>query len=115
MIDGAAGIGKTALLRELRERAHAGGVAVLSARGGELERTFPFGVVRPLCEPVVARASAQDREAAFEGAAALAAPLFGTGPMPSPTSPSTERSGSTSTGRAPEYKTKSGLPRNGRG
>jgi hypothetical protein len=54
VIDGAAGIGKTALLRE---RAHAGGVAVLSARGGELERTFPFGVVRQLFEPVVARAA----------------------------------------------------------
>ena len=80
VVDGAAGIGKTALLREIRARAHAGGAAVLSARGGELERTFPFGVVRQLFEPVVARASAKEREALFEGAAALAAPLFVTGP-----------------------------------
>jgi hypothetical protein len=42
---------------------------VLSARGSELERDFPFAVVRQLLEPVA-------REEHFSGAAALARPVL---------------------------------------
>ena len=45
---------------------------MLAARGSELEREFPFGVVRQLFEAVVA-----GREQLLGGAAAPAAPVFG--------------------------------------
>jgi DNA-binding CsgD family transcriptional regulator len=50
---------------------------VLEARGGELEREFPFGVVRQLFEPVVADLDDADRKRVIDAAAALAAPVFG--------------------------------------
>ena len=64
LIEGPPGIGKTRLLGAARARAD--GRRVLSARGSELERDFPFAVVRQLLEPVV-------RDEQFAGAAALAA------------------------------------------
>src|SRR4051812_37155636 len=70
-IEGPAGIGKSTLLAEARRRAAASGVQVPAARGSELEREFPFGVVRQLFEGVVAR---DDRVLA--GAAAPAAAVF---------------------------------------
>ena len=54
LIEGPPGIGKTRLLAEFRRRATADGALVLNARAGELEREFPFGVVRQLFEAVVA-------------------------------------------------------------
>lgn len=45
VVEGPAGIGKTALLDEARGRAAAAGMRLLAARGGELEADFPFGVV----------------------------------------------------------------------
>ena len=68
VIGGPAGIGKSGLLAGLREQA--GELRVLSARAGELEREFGFGVVRQLFEGV---ADAQ----ALAGAAAPAAAVFG--------------------------------------
>src|SRR5262245_4824880 len=62
LIEGPAGIGKSRLLAEARERA--GGMTVLTARCGELERDFSFGAVRQLLEPVA------DRERLLAGAAA---------------------------------------------
>ena len=44
LVEGPAGIGKTRLLAELRAAAEEDGARVLSARGSELEREFPFGV-----------------------------------------------------------------------
>ena len=49
VLEGPAGIGKTALLDEARRRA-AGSVTMLGARGGLLERDYGFGVVRQLLE-----------------------------------------------------------------
>jgi DNA-binding NarL/FixJ family response regulator len=72
LIEGPAGIGKSALLAEARRRAADGGSLVLTARGSELEREFPFGVVRQLLEGVVA-----GREDLLTGAAAPAASVFG--------------------------------------
>ena len=54
-LEGPAGIGKTRLLIELRERAHAAGVFVLEARAGVLERENGFGIVRQLCAPFAGR------------------------------------------------------------
>ena len=49
---------------------------VLSARGGDLERELPFGVVRQLLEPVVVACDADERDALLAGAAALAKPVL---------------------------------------
>jgi len=38
LLEGPAGIGKSSLLAEARDRAHAAGVRVLAARGSEFER-----------------------------------------------------------------------------
>ncbi|MGH2949118.1 MAG: ATP-binding protein, partial [Solirubrobacteraceae bacterium] len=48
LIEGPAGIGKSALLAQVRRGAS--GALVLAARCSELEREFPFGVVRQLFE-----------------------------------------------------------------
>jgi DNA-binding NarL/FixJ family response regulator len=68
VIAGPAGIGKSGLLADLRGQD--AGLAVLSARAGELEREFGFGVVRQLFEGVA------DADA-LAGAAAPAAGVFG--------------------------------------
>jgi predicted ATPase len=75
VVEGPAGIGKTALLEEACGRAAKAGLAVLSARGAELERDFGFGIVRQLFEPVMRRASASNRAALLAGAAGFAAPV----------------------------------------
>jgi class 3 adenylate cyclase/DNA-binding CsgD family transcriptional regulator len=77
LIEGSAGIGKTRLLAEARAMGSGMGLGVLSARGGELEREFAFGIVRQLFEPLLASASADERAELLAGAAGLAAPLFG--------------------------------------
>ena len=70
LIEGPPGIGKSRLLTEFRRRATAEGAMVLNARAGELEREFPFGVVRQLFEAVVADPNA------LAGAAAAARVVF---------------------------------------
>ena len=77
VIQGAAGIGKTALLTAARRRAAEAGMFVMEARGGEFEQAFTWGSARDLLTPAV-RAGA----VSVEGAAALAGPLFGLGPAP---------------------------------
>jgi tetratricopeptide (TPR) repeat protein len=52
LLEGPAGIGKTRLLGELQTAARERKALVLTARGGVLEREFPFGVVRQLFAPV---------------------------------------------------------------
>jgi len=74
LLEGPAGIGKTALLDVARDRAGGAGVAVAGARGAELERGFTYGVVRQLLEPTVRAADAAARERLLAGAAALAMP-----------------------------------------
>jgi len=75
-IEGRAGIGKTRLLAEARSIAGQTGVAVLYARGGELEQEFAYGIVRQLFEPLLASATSDERADLLGGAGALAAPLF---------------------------------------
>src|SRR5687768_6588250 len=77
VIEGPAGIGKTALLAAARTAAADGGMRVLRSRGTELEREFAFGVVRQLFEPPLAEASESERAELLEGAAGVAAGLLG--------------------------------------
>ena len=61
MVEGPAGIGKTRLVRAACDGARASGMAVLTARAGELERGLPYGVAgddhdtRSLRRPAFAR------------------------------------------------------------
>ncbi len=70
---GAPGIRKSRLLEEARGRATDLGLRVLSARGTELERGFPFGIVRQLFERLLLEAEAEEQGRWLDGAAALAA------------------------------------------
>ena len=74
LVEGPAGIGKSRLLAELRAAAEEEDVRVLAARGSELEREFPFGVVRQLFEPSLADPEVRERWLA--GAAAPAETIF---------------------------------------
>jgi hypothetical protein len=77
LVEGPAGIGKTRLLAAGREIAEARDALVLTASGAELERDFPFGAVRQLLDPLVARADGDERERLFRGGANHARPLIG--------------------------------------
>jgi DNA-binding CsgD family transcriptional regulator len=77
VIEGPAGIGKTALLAATRAAATAGGMRVLRSRGTELERDFAFGVVRQLLERPLADASDVERADLLQAAAGVAAGLLG--------------------------------------
>jgi predicted ATPase len=75
-VEGPPGIGKTALMTEMKARAQEAGLQLLGARGSELERAFSYGVVRQLFEPLLASVSAEEQAELLSGAAGLAAPLF---------------------------------------
>jgi DNA-binding CsgD family transcriptional regulator len=79
VVQGAAGIGKSALVRVLCERAAGQGLQTLTARASELERHFGFGVVRQLLETRVVRAGEAERVELLAGAAGLAAPVLSLG------------------------------------
>jgi DNA-binding CsgD family transcriptional regulator len=81
LFEGPAGIGKTALLEEAGARASGKALHVVTARGGELETGFPYGVVRQLLEPAVTSADESVRERWLAGAAGLAGPAV-LGPAP---------------------------------
>src|SRR5436190_8853755 len=80
VVEGSAGIGKTRLLAEARALATAAEFEVLSARGGELEGEFAFGIVRQLFEAPLASATAEIRAELLAGAAGLSASLFASAP-----------------------------------
>ena len=75
LVEGVAGIGKSALLGALVDAARErGDVVVLTARGTELESGLAFGGVRQLFRPVV---SMPERDELLSGPAALAAAVLG--------------------------------------
>ena len=86
VIEGAAGLGKSRLLEVTHRQASELGFRVLSARGTELERGFPFGVVRQLFERALVSAEDDGRERWLAGAAALGAEVLTDVPaaLPSP-------------------------------
>jgi DNA-binding CsgD family transcriptional regulator/tetratricopeptide (TPR) repeat protein len=71
IVEGAAGTGKSALLALARDQARTVGVTVLAARGGELERDHPFGLIHQLFERTPVGAQAFD--SAADGFAAMRA------------------------------------------
>ncbi len=77
LVTGPAGIGKTTLLRAACTRPPGAGLRILTARGLALERGFPYGIVRQLIEPVRAAASDGEWNGLLDGAAGLAARVFG--------------------------------------
>src|SRR6478609_43344 len=72
VVEGPAGVGKTRLLEAVEELAGAAPVRVLRARGGELERSFPFGIVGQLFGAPVSALDANERAVVLSGAAGLA-------------------------------------------
>jgi DNA-binding CsgD family transcriptional regulator len=74
---GRPGVGKTRLIAAVHELGEQAGLRVLSARGGELERDYGYGVVRQLFEPAVLALDDREQKRAFDGAAALARAVFG--------------------------------------
>lgn len=87
VFSGEAGIGKTALLAEIRAMA-ADRCTVWSARGGETVTSVPFHVVRQLLQPALDQFPADDVKALFGAWYEIAAPALGlsepTGPQPDP-------------------------------
>src|SRR4051812_43926771 len=83
VVEGSAGMGKTRLLAEARTLAVAAEFEVLTARGGELEGQFAFGIVRQLFEAPLATATPELRAELLAGAAGLSASLFTSAPTSS--------------------------------
>jgi DNA-binding CsgD family transcriptional regulator len=77
VVEGPAGIGKSAVLAAARAAAEDGATRFLRARGAELERDFAFGVVRQLFEPMLHEATAAERDDLLQGPARLAARVLG--------------------------------------
>lgn len=77
IIEGEAGVGKTALLAAAAGSARRRELSVLSARGGELERDLPYGIALQLLDARLRGASPARLERLLDGAAGLAAPALG--------------------------------------
>jgi DNA-binding CsgD family transcriptional regulator len=86
-IRGRPGEGKTTLLAAACGLADEQGLRVFRARGSELEGDFAFGVVRQLLEAEIVGLTAAERAMALDGAAGLAAGVFGLEPERSPEGP----------------------------
>ena len=76
LVEGHAGIGKSALLDAAVSRARADGLTVMRARASELESDFQFGIALQLFEPLLAGADDDVHDRLMAGSAALAAPLL---------------------------------------
>lgn len=75
VVEGPAGIGKTELVAFAQSHARRSGMAVVSARGDQLERDFPFGIARELFEPAAAPGE-RHRNELLIGSAAPVKALF---------------------------------------
>lgn len=74
---GAVGVGKTRLLEQARQLAEEQGLRVLRARASELEREYPFGVVRQIFGPLLSTATLTQKKVWLSGAAADARVALG--------------------------------------
>ncbi|MDQ3758345.1 MAG: AAA family ATPase [Actinomycetota bacterium] len=72
LVEGEAGIGKSAILRSAASTMEGAGLLVLTARGGELERDFSLGVARQLFERELSTAPTARRKRLLSGPAELA-------------------------------------------
>jgi AAA ATPase-like protein len=87
VIDGAAGVGKTALVEAACRRAADMGREIFRARGSGLEAGFAFGVVRQLFERRLLGVGESEREellARHDRRNALRIPTLGSGPKVKP-------------------------------
>ncbi len=82
VLEAPAGLGKTALLEHAAELAAQAGCLVRRAAPGQLERQFPFGVVRTLLEAPLRDASRQERAHLLRGPATIAGGLLLDGTLP---------------------------------
>lgn len=82
VVEGSGGIGKSSLLAEARLRASEAGMAVVTARGTEIERSFSYGAVRQLFERLLAQNDDAGRSRLLAGAAAHAGRLFSAEQLP---------------------------------
>lgn len=80
LIEGGAGIGKTALVDAACSRGSEQGLRVLRAQATELEAGFPFGVVRQLLERLVWGRAMEDRAVLTSGPAGAAWAFLGATP-----------------------------------
>ncbi len=76
LVEGHAGIGKSALLDAAVSRALGSGATVMRARGAELESDFAFGIALQLFESVLAAADDDEHDRLLSGLAGLAGPLL---------------------------------------
>jgi DNA-binding CsgD family transcriptional regulator len=76
LVEGRAGIGKSALLEAACQRAAGLGREVLRAQGSELEAGFAFGVVRQLFERRLASFDEHERDALLAGSASAVRALL---------------------------------------
>jgi DNA-binding CsgD family transcriptional regulator/tetratricopeptide (TPR) repeat protein len=75
-IEGPPGIGKSRLVASAVELARARDMYTLSVRATELERSYPYGIVRQTADSVTLDKSEEERSALFTGAAKLALPIL---------------------------------------
>lgn len=87
VIEGPAGIGKTALLRAAMDMGRERGMNVVYGRGGVLEQQIDYGVVRQMLEKAVLNTDEERRQELFAGPAAPAASVLGLGEMPADAGP----------------------------
>ena len=88
-IEAQAGLGKTELLATAARRARSAGMAVLSARGSELEYESSFGLVRQAFGPLISAGDEIERAELLQGPARVAGTMLlglddgSNGPLPS--------------------------------
>src|SRR5215217_4180769 len=78
-IEGPAGIGKSSLVAACLELARKREMYVIQVRATELERSYPYGIVRQTADSVALDKSQEERAALFTGAAKLALPILDPG------------------------------------
>jgi DNA-binding CsgD family transcriptional regulator/tetratricopeptide (TPR) repeat protein len=75
-IEGPPGIGKSSLVTRCIEGAFEREMYTISVRATELERSYPYGIVRQSADSVSLDRTAEERAALFSGAARLALPIL---------------------------------------
>jgi DNA-binding CsgD family transcriptional regulator/tetratricopeptide (TPR) repeat protein len=75
-VEGPPGIGKSSLLKSTIELARGRGMYTIAVRATELERSYPYGIVRQTADSVTLDKTEEERAALFTGAAKLALPIL---------------------------------------
>ena len=75
-VEGPPGIGKSSLMRACLELASGREMYTIAVRATELEKSYPYGIVRQTADSVALDKSDEERAALFTGAAKLALPIL---------------------------------------